>query len=640
MALYAFFSFVAFLLYLQAVIYFLRMMPRTKANKMFVLLLASLAIISGFIFARQFIHDLQIIYLLDRFAVIGWISFPLLATSYVILASDGPISKSISHTVRYILLPMAILLSARYVAHPHSLKHFYMAESGIWYFSTNIRALWTIIAVIYGAINALLSIQVLYQWIKRSKKGKYIKEKIKTRFIFASVLAFAIISAISVIIAPLLGSTKLPSLMHIAALPTMTVIFLSTVLLHPQAFFKEMLSDIFMQRIREFVFHLDHTGKIYSVNDYALEKLGYLSLEMENKEAGVFFKPAKIINQQIENVAMNEPGRQVISLLKPKHGNPITVSLSVKKVYDTFYNMVGFIVIASDYRQTHELFKENKARLRLEQQLIAINQELEKRISARESALLKARDKLNEEDRMQQAAEQKIISELKTKEQIFYEIHHRIKNNMQMIVSLLNIEQNKKDTRDYLRKAFGKIAGRVHDMAVIHDFLYNSPYLGKINFNHLLHKTSDDLKGRFLKHKNVFFNISSTSDMMTIDQAIPCGIIVYELLYNSLQHAFGWQTESHDTVGLSRIDSAGFPAIHIEFFKKNEYYYLYVADNGLGISMHDNKPVKKHIGLSVVELLVIEYLGGEINYVAENGTKVSISFPSSANNISTGLNTE
>ncbi len=636
MALYAFFSFVAFLLYLQAAIYFFRMMAGTKSNRLFALVLTSLTLVSVFIFTRQFIHDLQVIYLLDRFAVISWISFPLLATYYVTISSGSHINKKVLHVIRYVLLPLAVFLSVRYMLHPQSLKEFYMAESGIWYFNTNIRALWTIMAIIYGSLNTLLSIYVLYQWMKRSKKGKHIKDRIKTRLIFASVLAFAIISIISVIVAPLAESTKLPSLMHIIALPAMTVIFLSAVILHPQAYFSEMISNLFMKRIREFVFYLDHNGKIYSANDYTLEKLGYLPLEMVNKEASVFFKPEKIINQQIEDVAMNRGARQVISLLNPKYGDPITVSLSVTKVYDTFHNMVGFIMIACDYRQTHELFKENKARMRLEQQLISINRELEKRIKSRESTLLNARDKLKLEDRMQQAVEQKIISELKTKEQVLYEIHHRIKNNMQMMISLLNIEQNKKETRDHLRETLGKIAGRVREISVIHDYLYDSPYWGEINFNHFLQKTSDDLKGRFSMPENVFFNISSSSDMMTIDQAIPCGIIVYELLYNSLQHAFGRKKKSDSRFTLNRMDRVNFPAIHIEFLRNDDFYYINITDNGCAISLHDGRPVNKNTGLSLVELLVKDYLAGEIKYVADNGTKVSISFPSSANNTVSG----
>lgn len=625
MTLYVFFSFVAFLLYLQAAIYFLRMMPGTKANRLFVLVLVSLTFISAFIITRQFIRDIQVIYLLDRFAVISWVSFPLLATYYVAIESGSYINKKVLHFIHYVLLPLAVFLSVRYIVHPQSLKEFYQAESGLWYFNTNIRAIWTIMAIIYGLLNALIGTYIVYLWMKISKAGNYIKDIIKTRLIFVSVIFFSAISLTSVIIAPLVGSTELPSIMHIVALPPIAVIFLTSVLLHPKAYFPEMVSNLFMKRINEFVFYLDHNGKIYSMNDYTLESLGYLLLEMVNKEAGVFFKPSKIINQQIEDVAMNRPGRQVISLLTPKNDDPITVSLSVTKVYDDYRNMLGFIVIASDYRKTHELYKEKKARVRMEQRLIAINEELEKRINARESTLLYARDKLRIEHKMQQETEQKIINELKTKEKILYEIHHRVKNNMQMIVSLLNLEQSKDGTREHIRTTYTKLAGRVRDISVIHDYLYDAPYLGKINFTHFLQRTTDDLKGRFARIENLFFNISASQDLIAIDQAIPCGIIVYELLYNSLQHAFNEQGHSGAN-SQQGDDPLVLPAIHIEYYKKNEQYFLAVSDNGNGMELHDGKPLDKYIGLSLVELLVKDFLKGDINYVAKNGTKVSIRF--------------
>ncbi len=637
MTLYTFFSFVAFLLYLQAAMYFSRLMPGTKANRLFVLVLASLATISAFIFSRQFIHNIQVIYMLDRFAVISWISFPLLATSYVTVASGSHVNKKIMYLIHFVLVPIAVFLSARYIVHPQSLKEFYMAESGLWYFNTNIRALWTIMAIIYGFLNALPGIYVVYLWMKRSKSANCVKDMIKTRLIFASVIFFAVFSLTSVIIAPLTEKTQLPSLMHIVALLPMSVIFLTSVLLHPKAYFPEMVSNLFMKRIKEFVFYLDHNGKIYSVNDYTLELLGYLLLEMVNKEVGVFFKPSKIISQQIEDVAMNRPGRQVISLLNPKSNDPITVSLSVTKVYDTFRNMLGFVVIARDYRQTHELYKESKARVRKEQRLVAINKELEKRITARESTLIYARDKLRIEQQMQQETEQKLINELKTKEKILYEIHHRVKNNMQIIVSLINLEQHKDGTREHVQKLFSKLAGRVRDISVIHDFLYDAPYLGKINFTHFLQRTTNDLKGRFSRIKNLFFNISATQDLITIDQAIPCGIIVFELLYNSLQHAYSVQGHSGSKKQHS-IDPAATPAIHIEYFKKNDQYFLNVSDNGNGIALQDGKPLNKSIGLSLVELLVNDYLKGAINYAAKNGTKISIRFSASATSVEKGSN--
>ncbi len=632
--LYTFFSFVAFLLYLQAALHLYRMMPGTKANKLFVLALASLTIISLFIFARQLTNDIQHVYMFDRLAVSGWVSFPLLANLYVVTSSGwNTVNKKTMHLIHFVLIPIAVFLIIRYMIHPQSLKMFYMTESGIWYFSIYIRKTWTIVAVLYGLVNTVLGIHVVYQWMQRQKRSKYMKDKIKTRLILASVVLFAFITVTSVIIVPVTGSTKLPSIMHIAALPPMFTLFLSTVFLHPQAYYKEMVSNLFMKNVREFVFYLDHTGKIYSVNDYTLEKMGYLLFEMVNKEAGVFFRPAKIINQQIDDVGMNRPGRQVISLLNPKFDDPITVSLSVTKVYDDFGNMSGFIIIAYDYQETHAFYKENKARMRQEQRLIEINKKLEEELDAKQDKLLKATELDRHETAMQYLAEQKITDEIKNKKNILREIHHRIKNNIQMLISILNLEQGKKGSGELVKETFSRIADRVRDISGVHDYFYNSPDLTKINISHFFQRRSDYLRSRFPTIKNVAVNISVTNVMLTIDQAIPCGIIVHELIHNTLQHAFNEQIESSNNNKHIENPPNPYRTLYIEFSRKNEQYFLHIADNGCGIVLQDGKPRRTKTGLNLVELLVNEYLNGQIHYAAESGTKISIFFPTTASSI-------
>jgi two-component sensor histidine kinase len=200
----------------------------------------------------------------------------------------------------------------------------------------------------------------------------------------------------------------------------------------------------------------------------------------------------------------------------------------------------------------------------------------------------------------------KLTQSIKDKEVLLKEIHHRVKNNLQLVMSLLNIQaQDSQQTsiQDFLEKGQARIA----TMALIHQNLYLSDDFLNINFQSYLEILIDNIKKTFNENK-VAIAINSNGNTFGLDTAIPLGLIINEIVCNALKHAF-----PEDRIG----------KIQIEIQKKEENTFeLHIGDNGIG-----NSKVAKNnsIGLELVTLLVMQ-LRGKINTINQIGTNYCIEF--------------
>lgn len=210
------------------------------------------------------------------------------------------------------------------------------------------------------------------------------------------------------------------------------------------------------------------------------------------------------------------------------------------------------------------------------------------------------------------------------------EIHHRIKNNLQVISSLLSLEAEKFSDEKML-ESFRESQNRVASMALIHEELYKGNELDTLDFAAYLQKLTADLFDSYnLGDSGISLKLDLEKIHLDMDIAIPLGIIVNELVSNSLKHAFS-------------AGKAG--EIHISFCKKesfaanddipgpcpfctgknNLHYILTVADNGKGIPEEIKFPNTDSLGLQLVNLLV-EQIDGYIELKSDSGTKFTIWF--------------
>jgi PAS domain S-box-containing protein len=209
-------------------------------------------------------------------------------------------------------------------------------------------------------------------------------------------------------------------------------------------------------------------------------------------------------------------------------------------------------------------------------------------------------------------SEERIKKSLKEKELLLQEIHHRVKNNLQIIISLLKLQSRYiYDKRDL--EIFNKSRARVETMSLIHEKLYKSVDLANINMTNYLR----DLTGHLFKAYGVNpadFKLTVNSEEVNvgIDTAIPCGLIINELVSNALKHAF-------------RINQKG--EIEINICIKEGSIILIISDNGVGLPKDFDIEKTDSLGLQLVSTL-IKQLDGEIAINSSSkGTAFTITFP-------------
>ncbi len=213
------------------------------------------------------------------------------------------------------------------------------------------------------------------------------------------------------------------------------------------------------------------------------------------------------------------------------------------------------------------------------------------------------------------ANEQKLITSLAEKETLLSEIHHRVKNNMQIITSLINIQIKQIKEENLIAELTG-LKNRVMAMSIVHEDLYMSKNLNKIDFSKLLYKLINNIILSYNNNNKItpYFNIQNAS--LNIDQAITCALIVNELVSNSIKHAFPLNLLKNNTIK---------PTINIKFKKLKNKCFLSIIDNGIGIS-DKNILNANSMGLNLVNMLVQNQLKGTIEINNNKGTTFTITF--------------
>ena len=209
-------------------------------------------------------------------------------------------------------------------------------------------------------------------------------------------------------------------------------------------------------------------------------------------------------------------------------------------------------------------------------------------------------------------AELAVQSSLAEKEVLLREIHHRVKNNMQVISSLLNLQaKGIEDPR--LSKMFQESQSRVRAMALIHEILYQSGQLARIDFGEYVTKLATSLV-RMYGTEPGRINLSVRAENVTlgIDDTVPCGLVINELLSNSLKYAF-----RDGRTGEIRIEAE--PVT-------NDRIKLVVRDDGIGIPAEVDIRNTDTMGMRLVIGLVESQLGGDVTLDRSQGTCFTVTF--------------
>lgn len=200
---------------------------------------------------------------------------------------------------------------------------------------------------------------------------------------------------------------------------------------------------------------------------------------------------------------------------------------------------------------------------------------------------------------------------LKDKEMLMKEIHHRVKNNLTVISSLLGIQAEyikDRETKDLFKES----QNRARSMALIHERLYRTDSLKKIGFREYINTLIQDLFSTYATEPDkVELKMDVDEIEMDINTSIPLGLIINEMVTNTLKYAFPGDKRGYLKIALHQKDSD---------------YILEVSDNGVGMPEDYNIEESKSLGMLLINSLTSQ-LDGTVELTNEKGTKFKITFP-------------
>ena len=304
---------------------------------------------------------------------------------------------------------------------------------------------------------------------------------------------------------------------------------------------------------------------IRTVNKATLDLLRYKEQELLGKPIGIIFEEKQEIFRETEIPKLIKKsctmGIETTYLTKKKKKVPIIFSSSI--IQDNDNKIIGIVCVARDITE-------------------------------------------------RKLAEEALRSSLKEKEVLLREIHHRVKNNMQVITSLLRLQSAKimeKQYADMLKDS----QARIKSMAFVHEKLYQSKDFAEVDFNEYV-KTLVKSLFRFYgaNPEKIALWIEVDDVSLELDSAIPCGLIINELISNALKHAFPENREGEVRVTLGSATE--------------DEFKLTVSDNGAGMPEHIDFRNTESLGLHLVTILAEEQLHGKVELNRIEGTKYCIKF--------------
>ncbi|MFB6347418.1 MAG: PAS domain-containing protein [bacterium] len=215
--------------------------------------------------------------------------------------------------------------------------------------------------------------------------------------------------------------------------------------------------------------------------------------------------------------------------------------------------------------------------------------------------------------------EEQLRNMIKEKETLLQEVHHRVKNNLQVILGLLGLQARKLDS-EVASEALENSKLRIQSMAMIHQKLYEESHLSNINFPEYVKDLVEQIRATQIDPKidpssEVEVRTDVQISSLETDTVISCGLIINELVTNSLKHAFPEGTSGTVTV---------------EFFTDESMdHHLVVSDDGQGISP-DQLEEKESLGYELVRNLATQQLHGEVKREENDGLRIEVVFPSTS----------
>jgi PAS domain S-box-containing protein len=214
----------------------------------------------------------------------------------------------------------------------------------------------------------------------------------------------------------------------------------------------------------------------------------------------------------------------------------------------------------------------------------------------------------------QRMAARALMGSLREKELLLQEVHHRVKNNLQIICSLINLQLDKEGESSAMAAALIEIETRIRSISLVHELLYQSDDFARVDFPSYVRQLVDYLAEAYaVDRRRVRIEVSAGEESLPIDKAIPCGLILNELVVNALKHAFPDGRSGRIGVAVGRASEGA--------------AFIEVADDGVGPEREETRERGRvSIGLSLVQNLASQ-LGGRVETSDGVGVAIRVVFP-------------
>jgi two-component sensor histidine kinase len=248
-----------------------------------------------------------------------------------------------------------------------------------------------------------------------------------------------------------------------------------------------------------------------------------------------------------------------------------------------------------------------------EKSLREYQEQLEELVEARTHDLSETNTKLSQEISERRVAEEKIRESLEEKQLLLGEIHHRVKNNLQVISSLLDMTR-RRTRNEEASTLLAEARSRIYTMALIHSQLYESDHFNRIDMIRHTRRLLNFVSQIYVEARNrVNPVVEGHGVYLSVTQAIPCAIVLNELISNVFKHAYGKNESGQLMITLNRSD--------------DEEVVIHVMDNGRGVPEEVDVENTETLGLKLAKNIMEKQLRGEFVLIRNQGTKISMTFP-------------
>lgn len=530
--------------------------PKSQLNKM----IAFLCILVGFLAFVEFEYRQTETFQTAFFWLKISSLWPLVPSFLLHISLIFTKSKFLKNKITYILIYFPSIIIVGLSLTTNLIVYDVFKEYWGWYFVTppdatlfNTMALWTIVAVFFSGL-------IIFMYFLKSRD---LKRK-QAKYIFVGLYMPFLISLVSDLILPSIA-IKVPEMTMTMSTIGIGVISYGIWKYRFPALTTAIAADEIVSTMSNFFILLDKKNNIIDVNQAACNLLGYERNELIGKSIGIIFPDGELylLTERLSSDLSNRDHITNIELaFKVKSGNHVPVFLSMSLIKNDSNEILGIVCVGNDITDIKE-------------------------------------------------AEDKIKASLKEKELLLQEIHHRVKNNLQIISSLLNLQEVYiKDENDL--EIFKESQDRIKTMAFIHEQLYRSSDFAKINFAKYINDLLTYLSySHNLNPQKIKINIEVDDVYLDINTAIPCGLIINELVTNSIKYAF--PNERYGTI-----------TVNLYSYHEDEYV-LTISDDGIGLPEDIDLKNTATLGLRLVYNL-INQLEGSIELNKTNGALFKIAF--------------